>query len=239
MPGQSVVAGEFGAIARLASSSTCAPPSRLTWRISPAESACWRAPPLSPTNDSERTMPARGIGAWLGLAKDRRGVSAVEFALILPFLLLLYLGGVELSQAVTADRKVTAATSAVGDLVAQASQVSNGDLENIFNAASAILAPYNAGALEIIVSSVAVDGDGARVLWSQGRNAAGYEPGSAIAVPAGLTTPDNTLIVAEAQYRYETTIGRIITDGVTLSEIYYLRPRAGDCVRHTAFGDSC
>ena len=42
-----------------------------------------------------------------GLASDERGVSAVEFAMLLPLMLTLYLGAVEVSQGVGADRKAT------------------------------------------------------------------------------------------------------------------------------------
>ena len=41
------------------------------------------------------------------LASDQRGVSAVEFAMLLPLMLTLYLGGVEVSQGISIDRKVT------------------------------------------------------------------------------------------------------------------------------------
>ena len=46
----------------------------------------------------------RRIGALRG---DQRGVSAVEFALLLPLMIALYLGCVEVSQGVAVDRKVT------------------------------------------------------------------------------------------------------------------------------------
>ena len=41
------------------------------------------------------------------LLRDKRGISAVEFAMLLPLMVTLYLGGVEVSQAVAIDRKVT------------------------------------------------------------------------------------------------------------------------------------
>ena len=46
------------------------------------------------------------------LAGDQRGVSAVEFALLLPLMLALYLGVVEVSQGIGADRKVIDAVRA-------------------------------------------------------------------------------------------------------------------------------
>ena len=51
-------------------------------------------------------------------ATDRRGVSAVEFALLLPLMLTLYLGGVELSQGISIDRKVTLTARTPDDLLA-------------------------------------------------------------------------------------------------------------------------
>jgi Flp pilus assembly protein TadG len=57
------------------------------------------------------------------LLRDKRGISAVEFAMLLPLMVTLYLGGVEVSQAVAVDRKVTLVARSLGDLVAQATNV--------------------------------------------------------------------------------------------------------------------
>jgi Flp pilus assembly protein TadG len=165
-----------------------------------------------------------------GFARNAQGVSAVEFALILPFMLLLYLGGVEVTRAITVDRKVTAATSAIGDLVAQSPEISNSDLNSIYNAARAILAPYDSDALEIVVSSVRVDADGAVVEWSSSKNGTCRAAGSAIALPANIAIDGQYVIVAEASYPYQSGIGKIITDGFTLSETFYLRPRQSEAV---------
>lgn len=52
-----------------------------------------------------------------GLARD--GVSAVEFALILPFMLTLYLGGAELGDGFAMQFKATLAARTVADLTSQ------------------------------------------------------------------------------------------------------------------------
>ncbi len=59
-------------------------------------------------------------------AGDRKGVSAVEFALILPLMLALYFGGIELGDALTIKRKVTRVTSSLSDLVTQSTTISDG-----------------------------------------------------------------------------------------------------------------
>jgi Flp pilus assembly protein TadG len=165
--------------------------------------------------------------------RNERGVSAVEFALILPVLVILYLGGVELTQAVTADRKVTAATSAVGDLVAQAQEINGGDIDNIFDAASAILAPYNADGLQVVVSSVRINENGdATVLWSDARNTACHAVGSSIVIPAGVAIPDSTVIVAESEFFYQPIFGQIVTESIRLSDTFYMRPRTVDEVQN-------
>jgi Flp pilus assembly pilin Flp len=46
--------------------------------------------------------------------REKRGVAAIEFAMIAPFMIALWLGSLELSQGVSVDRKVSHAASALG-----------------------------------------------------------------------------------------------------------------------------
>jgi len=85
------------------------------------------------------------VFAKLGrFAADQSGVSALEFALLMPLMITLYLGGVEISQAVSADRKSTLVSHTIGDLVAQSSDVTDADKTNILNAASSVVYPFAA-----------------------------------------------------------------------------------------------
>jgi Flp pilus assembly protein TadG len=76
-------------------------------------------------------------------AAGRRGVSAVEFALLAPLMIALYLSSVEISQGIGIDRKVTLTVGAMANLVAQNSSVSSSDMATFFNAATTIMAPYS------------------------------------------------------------------------------------------------
>src|SRR5690349_24337501 len=91
-----------------------------------------------------------------GLVRDQRGISAVEFAMILPLMLTLYLGAVELSQGVGADRKVTLTARTIADLVSQTASINNSDMTNSLNAAAAVMAPYPISNLKVTVSSVKI-----------------------------------------------------------------------------------
>jgi Flp pilus assembly protein TadG len=84
--------------------------------------------------------------------RDKRGVSAVEFAMLLPLMVTLYIGGVEVSQAIAVDRKVTLVARTLGDLVAQSTTVNAADMTNILNAASSVVQPYSSSLIQITVS---------------------------------------------------------------------------------------
>ncbi len=77
------------------------------------------------------------------LGRDQRGVSAVEFAMLLPLMITLYLGVVEISQAVGIDRKVTLTTRTVADLASQVTSINNADMTNLLGASASVIAPYD------------------------------------------------------------------------------------------------
>ncbi|NDU79348.1 pilus assembly protein, partial [Actinomadura sp. DSM 109109] len=64
------------------------------------------------------------------LFRDERGIALVEFALSVPLLLLMFIGSYQLTDAISAYRKVTTATRAIADLSSQYTTVSNSDLDN-------------------------------------------------------------------------------------------------------------
>ena len=166
--------------------------------------------------------------------RDKRGVSAVEFAMLLPLMITLYLGGVEVSQAVAVDRKVTLISRSLGDLVAQATTVSNADMTNILAATAAIIVPYVDAKLKITVSSVVIDAQGvAKIAWSDTKNGTARAVGSTVTLPAALNTASSSLIWAESQYAYTPVIGYVITGTMTLKDQIYMRPRLSDTVART------
>ena len=100
-------------------------------------------------------------------ARDKRGVSAVEFAMLLPLMLTLYLGGVEVSQGISIDRKVTLTARTVADLVAQVATIDTTGVNAALGASAAILAPYPDTNAKITVSVVTIDANGnAKIAWS-------------------------------------------------------------------------
>ena len=164
----------------------------------------------------------------------RRGISVVEFALLLPVMLTLFLGGTEVTQGITVKRKTTIVTRSLGDLVAQDTSITDAEMTTIFQAIGAIVAPFSATNLKVILSSIAIDeNNAAKIVWSDATNGAtAHAPGMEITLPEGLNQfPNTTLIWAEAQYDYTPAIGYVITGVVALKDHVYLRPRLVSCVK--------
>jgi Flp pilus assembly protein TadG len=172
------------------------------------------------------------VARLLAFAADQRGVSAVEFAILLPLMLTLYLGGAEISQAVSADRKTTLVAHTVGDLTAQASNVASSDVTNILSAATAVAYPLSSSNLTVTLSSVCIDSTGTRATigWSQTLNGTARSGTVTTLIPSALMVANTSLIWGEASYSYRPTIGWTITGTLNLSDKFFLRPRLSNSV---------
>jgi Flp pilus assembly protein TadG len=179
-------------------------------------------------------LVARARRPFRRFLSDKRGISAVEFAMLLPLMVTLYLGGVEVSQAVAIDRKVTLIARTLADLVAQSTTVTNSAMSSILAATSAIVVPYSDAKLKITVSSVVIDSQGiAKVAWSDTKNGTARTVGSTVTLPAALNVASTSLIWAESQYAYTPTVGYVITGTKNLTDQIYMRPRLADSVTRT------
>jgi Flp pilus assembly protein TadG len=177
---------------------------------------------------------ARGVmtSRIVGFAADRRAAAAVEFAALLPFMLLLYIGGVEISQGVSADRKVTLTARTVADLASRVTTIDDPSMTGVLNASSAVLAPYSVTNLTMTVSQVYIDNTGhPTIRWSDSLNGTPRAKGSAVTIPAGLVVNDSYLIWGEAQYNYTPTLGYVMTSTLVLRDAIFMAPRMSLCVR--------
>jgi len=163
--------------------------------------------------------------------RDQKGMGAVEFAMLLPFMVALYFAAVETSQAVAIQRKVTLTARAVADLASQTTSINNNDMTNMLTAASAVVAPFAAAELKVTVSAVNIDANGvAKVAWSDSLNGTKRAIGSTVSLPTALNVPNAQLIWSEVNYHYVPTIGYLITGALNLFEQIYMRPRLSETV---------
>jgi Flp pilus assembly protein TadG len=157
------------------------------------------------------------------LVAATHGVAAVEFAMILPGLLLLYIGMSEASVGWSLYRKVTLVSRSVADLTARSTTLSAADLTKIFGAASAIAAPYPTASMQMRISQIAVTSANGqvrgKVCWSKGQGGLpDLSTGSDYDLPAGYDTAGSFFVVAEVKLPYQPAFGYAFTGSVTLAE---------------------
>jgi Flp pilus assembly protein TadG len=165
---------------------------------------------------------------FLRIARANEGVAAVEFALILPIMLFMFIGVLEISHAVTVDRRVSQVTSSTGDLVARAEIIipatvaidaaGVGSVEDIMKVGGYLMAPYPSMKLKMTIRSVATgataDPANRKEKWrctsnDISTNAFACEcvnpsgGGTALVVPDGLLGPNDGVVVAEVEYGYK------------------------------------
>jgi Flp pilus assembly protein TadG len=164
------------------------------------------------------------------LIEDGRGNAAVEFAVIVPVMLVMFFGTVEFSSGVAVDRKVTLMARTLSDLTSQSTSVANTDLTNFFAASGAIMTPYSSTPTQATISELWIDPStlSARVQWSQG--AAPRAVKSTVVIPAALAVGGTYLIYSEVSYLYTPAVGYVMKGGVTLKDYAYTRPRQSTCV---------
>ena len=163
---------------------------------------------------------------------DQGGGSAVEFAMLLPLMITLYLGSVEVSQGIGIYRKFTLTTRTVADLASQVSSINNTDMTNLLTASQSVIAPYDTSKLKVTVSAVTIDTNGvATVAWSDTLGGTQRAVGSTVTLPAALNVANSSLIWGEVAYTYKPTIGYVVTGTLNLSDQIFMAPRLTNDVK--------
>jgi Flp pilus assembly protein TadG len=167
------------------------------------------------------------------LKRDTDGMAAIEFVFIVPLMLVLFFGTIEMSNGIAADRKVTIAARTLSDLVSQNKKVIDVQRDNFFTMGTAIMTPYSGSTMTMRVSQIKIDNNGnATVDWSDGQGIAGRTLGSTVTLPAGLIVNNTWLIWSEISYVYKPVVGYVMSKstGVTLTDVCYTRPRQSPSV---------
>lgn len=156
-----------------------------------------------------------------------RGVAAVEFALVVPVIIVCYFGLAEFCQAYMAQKRAQHTTSQIADMVARAPDTSRAEIDAIMDIGSLIMEPFPEAPLTMRVTSITRGTDGiARVDWSRGRGMTGLS--GVQTVPNGLIGNGETIIMGETQYAYDSPLDRLLPGISQFGGRHYLRPRLTD-----------
>ena len=163
---------------------------------------------------------------------SEEGIAAVEFALVVPIMIALFFASVEVSNILIVDRKVTTATAAIADLIAQDVEITDAEMADIFAVGAALLAPFDSTEFSVTVSSVVDDGGDTRIDWAEDFQG-GAATGTAVDLPSGTLTDGASVVVVEVEYIHNTVVGYFLADSVTLTDRFYARPRRTPWVSRT------
>lgn len=159
------------------------------------------------------------------------GVSAIEFALIIPIMLITFFGIAEIANYILAARKVSNVASAAADLVTQDTIIDDGEMADIMGALRVILFPFDPNEAAVRITSVVADVDGnTTVGWSDALNTSPYVEGAPISVPNDIVPDGQGIIMTEVSFTYTTLFGMYLNDGMTVSDTFYLKPRRSTMV---------
>src|SRR5690606_24245840 len=110
-------------------------------KISERSRPWWRLP----RSAASLTRSSAVIHPRIALQKFRRddnAVSAVEFAMLLPLILLLLLGGFDMARAIDVKTKTSLLSRTISDFVSQGDSVTTAQLATIVQAARSVMYPY-------------------------------------------------------------------------------------------------
>ncbi|AYG70274.1 pilus assembly protein (plasmid) [Rhizobium sp. CCGE531] len=174
------------------------------------------------------------------LLRDRAGVSGVEFALVLPLLLLLLAATVDLGYALTVSRKIDEIAATTSDIISQQSTWTKSNVAGLLSGMSFILQPYDTAALTIMVAveDVAANGN-VTVNWSAAFNTSTLASGAAspILVPAKIQESGAQVVLTRVRYTFTTPLSAFLGNFTGISSYsfdryFFSRPRVADKITY-------
>ena len=177
------------------------------------------------------------VGYWARLRRflgvDQSGVAAVEFALVLPVMLLFSLGVAEVGRFVLLTLKLQHAATTMADLASRDDEIGDASVPPLFGAMVHVVQPFDlADQGVVILSAVVSDGGDPASVCRQWQGAGNLGEPSRIGAPAGRATlpdelvlrADESVIVAEVMYRYRPWLLGLVPETL-LRRVAFFRPR--------------
>ncbi len=163
------------------------------------------------------------------LIAEVRAIGAVEFAITAPVLILLYLGGYQLMDAISAYRKVTVTARTLADLTSQNESITYAEATSIINGARQVMTPYSTEDSTLILAEIRVDGDGApHLVWKWPSDA--DVSVDDVDLPEPLKVPNTHVVFSQIVFHYTPVVGGSLLGSMTLSDHIFMNPRRSDSV---------
>ncbi len=194
------------------------------------------------------------------LCRSNDGIAAVEFGFVVPIMLCMFIGVVELSQAITVDRRVSHVASSTADLVARQKTMTDTMLNDYMTIIDQLMLPYSDTPLKMTISNVyntTAAPTVHRVCWvyhrngttANGANTTITAGGNYTGLPTDVldATGGKSVLVVEVAYLYQPVLlfsgsntkvqGTQVSSfvgaaGINMTEKFYLAPRLSNSIQY-------
>ena len=168
------------------------------------------------------------------------GIAAIEFAFIMPFILLLFFGLIDITDAVSTNRRITSVANSIGDLAAQnRTKIIKTDIDDYFKVASLIMKPKSDSNVRVRLYGFKKTGATAVQKWviDNGKGGSCSKSPNLSNMP-NLMTMGNDVIVAQACVDFTPIVTSFLgstimgSGSMKMEQIISMRPRASlllDC----------
>lgn len=164
--------------------------------------------------------------------KDSRGHAFVEFALMMPIMMLLLMGTLEVSMAYSAHRKMERTGASIADLLARQTSVPVETVESLFDISQVLITPFSADRFSITASYVVDDSGTPSTSW-QCWNGVGAKASAPTTLPEGILEAGGSVVVVDVTYEHRSDITDLVVKApITFSDRYYAK------LRQSAFSSS-
>lgn len=160
------------------------------------------------------------------IAKDQTGAAAIEFVLVIPIFITIYIGVAEVANIYSANRKANQVASDISGLIAQETSINTLEMSKIVDFAEESMSPYDTDEIGLSIIGVKNDASGSSTLaWKKSF------PGENTAAPAATIPSDiaNTqgdfVVVTKLNFQQEPYTHFIFRNTFTHSTAAYARAR--------------
>lgn len=157
-------------------------------------------------------------------ARDEKGLSAVEAALVFPFMLLLLLGVFDMGNAILINTKTLRASQIVADLITRSSVVTDEELDEAIEAGRLALEPFDTSSYGVDIVSISFDDEAApEIEWRETRNMG--PDNNVLDDVEPLAEEGQGVVVVNVHYDFEPFFAGFVMDAFGMQETAFARGR--------------